>query len=131
MADKGKYPSDPLDFIRDCVRNRRIYWTYHVNMRLKDRFLDREMILESADAYEIIEEEIMKCHVCGGEMRPIVTDLPFKVSRKTIVILKELPVLQCERCSEYMLEDQVLERVDVMIANVDEDAELKILKFAA
>ena len=55
MADKGKYPSDPLDFIRDCVRNRRIYWTYHVNMRLKDRFLDREMILESADAYEIIE----------------------------------------------------------------------------
>ena len=73
----------------------------------------------------------MKCHVCGGEMRPIVTDLPFKVSRKTIVILKELPVLQCERCSEYMLEDRVLERVDVMIANVDEDAELKILKFAA
>ncbi|MHB1013346.1 MAG: YgiT-type zinc finger protein [Desulfobacteria bacterium] len=73
----------------------------------------------------------MKCHVCGGEMRSIVTDLPFKVSRKTIVILKELPVLQCERCSEYMLEDRVLERVDVMIANVDEDAELKILKFAA
>jgi YgiT-type zinc finger domain-containing protein len=64
-------------------------------------------------------------------MRPIVTDLPFKVSRKTIVILKELPVLQCERCSEYMLEDRVLERVDVMIANVDEDAELKVLKFAA
>ena len=56
MADKGKYPSDPLGFIRECVRNRRIYWTYHVNMRLKDRFLDREMILESADAYEIIEE---------------------------------------------------------------------------
>jgi hypothetical protein len=55
MADKRKYPSDPLDFIRDCVRNRRIYWTYHVNMRLKDRFLDRGMILESADAYEIIE----------------------------------------------------------------------------
>jgi YgiT-type zinc finger domain-containing protein len=77
------------------------------------------------------EEEIMKCHVCGGEMRPIVTDLPFKVSRKTIVILKELPVLQCERCSEYMLEDRVLERVDVMIANVDEKVELKILEFAA
>jgi len=73
----------------------------------------------------------MKCHVCGGEMRPLVTDLPFEVSRKTIVILKELPVLHCERCSEYMLEDRVLQRVDVMIANVDEDAELKVLKFAA
>jgi YgiT-type zinc finger domain-containing protein len=64
-------------------------------------------------------------------MRPIVTDLPFKVSRKTIVILKELPVLQCERCSEYVLEDRVLERVDVMLGKVDEDAELKVLKFAA
>jgi YgiT-type zinc finger domain-containing protein len=64
-------------------------------------------------------------------MRPIVTDLPFKVSTKTIVILKELPVLQCERCSEYVLEDRVLERVDVMLGKVDEDAELKVLKFAA
>ncbi len=73
----------------------------------------------------------MPCHVCGGEMRPIVTDLPFKVSTKTIVILKELPVPQCERCSEYVLEDRVLERVDVMLGKVDEDAELKVLKFAA
>ncbi|MFZ2225342.1 MAG: YgiT-type zinc finger protein, partial [Candidatus Deferrimicrobium sp.] len=77
------------------------------------------------------EEETMKCHVCGGEMRPIVTDLPFKVSTKTIVILKELPVLQCERCSEYVLEDRILERVDVMLGKVDDDAELKVLKFAA
>ncbi len=40
----------------------------------------------------------MKCHVCGGEMTPICTDLPFKVSDKTIVILKDLPVLQCGNC---------------------------------
>jgi len=51
--------------------------------------------------------------------------------KMTIVILKELPVLQCERCSEYVLEDRVLERVDVMLGKVDEDAELKVLKFAA
>ena len=73
----------------------------------------------------------MKCHVCGGEMLRIVTDLPFKVSRKMIVIFKELPVVQCERCSEYVLEDRILERVDVMLGKVDEDAELKVLKFAA
>jgi len=73
----------------------------------------------------------MKCHVCGGEMQAIVTDLPFKLSRKTIVIFKELPVVQCERCSEYVLEDRVLERVDVMLGKVSEDAELKVLKFAA
>jgi YgiT-type zinc finger domain-containing protein len=64
-------------------------------------------------------------------MQAIVTDLPFKLSRKAIVIFKDLPVVQCERCSEYVLEDRVLERVDVMLGKVDEDAELKVLKFAA
>lgn len=55
MVDERKCPADPLEFISECVRNQRVYWTYHVNMRLKDRFLPREMILESADYYEIIE----------------------------------------------------------------------------
>ena len=32
----------------------------------------------------------MKCHVCGSKLAPLVTDLPFKVSEKTIVILKDL-----------------------------------------
>lgn len=73
----------------------------------------------------------MKCHVCGCEMRAIVTDLPFKPSQKTIVILKELPVLQCERCSEYLLEDRVMERVEAMIGKVDTGAELEIVKYAA
>ena len=55
MEDDRKCPSDPLGFIRECVRSRRVYWTYHVNMRLKERFIPREMILESPDEYEIIE----------------------------------------------------------------------------
>ena len=57
--------------------------------------------------------------VAGG-MSAIITDLPFKVSQKTIVILKEVPVLQCERCNEYLLEDPVMERVEAMINKVDE-----------
>lgn len=73
----------------------------------------------------------MKCHVCGGEMHAIVTDLPFKPSQMTIVILKELPVLQCERCSEYLLEDRVMERVETMIGKVDKGAELEIVRYAA
>jgi YgiT-type zinc finger domain-containing protein len=77
------------------------------------------------------QEETMKCHVCGGEMHAIVTDLPFKPSQKTIVILKELPVLQCERCSEYLLEDRVMERVETMIGKVDKGAELEIVRYAA
>lgn len=73
----------------------------------------------------------MKCHVCGGEMHSILTDLPFKLGPKKIVIFKDLPVLQCTRCSEYVLEDRVMERVDVMLGKVEEGAELKILRYAA
>lgn len=47
----------------------------------------------------------MKCIVCGAELRPTRTDLPFKVSDSAIVIFKGLPVLQCAKCPEYLLED--------------------------
>jgi len=47
---------ETLTFVRDCVRHRRIRWTYHVNMRLKGRFIPREAILGSTESYEIIEE---------------------------------------------------------------------------
>ena len=57
----------------------------------------------------------MKCHMCGSKLRPLITDLPFKISETTIVILKALPVLQCENCSEYALEDTVMERVEQML----------------
>jgi YgiT-type zinc finger domain-containing protein len=59
------------------------------------------------------------------------SDLPFKVSGRTIVILKKLPVLQCENCSEYVIEDKVLSRVDIILAAVDDDAELEIIRYAA
>ena len=45
-----------LEFIRFCIKNRRILWTYHVNIRLKERFIPREAVLNSVDTYEIIEE---------------------------------------------------------------------------
>jgi len=32
----------------------------------------------------------MKCAVCGSEMRPVKSDLPFKTTEQTIVILKGL-----------------------------------------
>ena len=45
-----------LNFIKSCIRRRKIRWTYHVNMRLKGRFISREAILSLVDSYEIIEE---------------------------------------------------------------------------
>ena len=73
----------------------------------------------------------MKCRVCGGVLRVAITDLPFKVSDRTIVILKRLPVLQCESCSEYVIADAVLEKVDALLGNVDGSVELEIIPYAA
>ena len=73
----------------------------------------------------------MKCHVCGSRMQLAVTSLPFKVDRSRIIIMKELPVHQCDNCSEYLLDDPVLERVEAMIENVDSAAELEIIRYAA
>ncbi len=49
-------PDNPLEFIRQCVCQRKIQWTYHVNMRLKNRGILREAIVSSVSEYEIIEE---------------------------------------------------------------------------
>ena len=49
-------PDNPADFIQRCVKNQKIFWTYHVNMRMKGRFIPRKFILDSVADYEIIEK---------------------------------------------------------------------------
>ena len=73
----------------------------------------------------------MKCTICGAKMSRVVSDLPFKTTDHTIVILKSLPVLQCENCTEYLLEDPVLSRVDEILATVGRAAELEVILYAA
>ena len=50
-----KFPEDPLEFIRQCIRQRKILWTYHINMRLKQRSITRHEIISSTVAYEIVD----------------------------------------------------------------------------
>ena len=52
--DHGR-PDTPLEFIQRCVRERKIYWTYHVNMRLAGRHISRADILAAVDSYAVIE----------------------------------------------------------------------------
>ena len=73
----------------------------------------------------------MKCYLCGGTMESQVSDMSFKLSSKTIVILKDLPVLQCNNCGEYAIEDPIMEKVEALLSRVDQAAELEIVQFAA
>lgn len=56
MTSQRKLPSEPLEFIRQCVTARRIFWTYHVNMRMKGRAISRAVILDAVSNFEVIEE---------------------------------------------------------------------------
>jgi len=56
MSVRKNITDNPLQIIQDCVRSNRIFWTYHVNMRLRIRSIPRSWILQSVDNFEIIEE---------------------------------------------------------------------------
>ncbi len=72
----------------------------------------------------------MNCHNCGAKLEKLITNLPFKVNRDCIVIIKELPVLQCQNCNEYVIEDAVMEKVDRILNKIDTTAELEVLTYA-
>ena len=48
-------PSEAVRFIQDCIRQGRVLWTYHVNMRLAGRFIRRESILGAVETFELVE----------------------------------------------------------------------------
>ncbi len=73
----------------------------------------------------------MKCRVCAGPQEPRVTDLPFKIGDSLIVILKDLPVLQCQQCGDIELENSVMLKVEQVLGAVDRSAELEIIRYAA
>lgn len=73
----------------------------------------------------------MRCTTCGAELKATRTDLPFKVHETSIVILKNLPVMQCGNCPEYLIEDAVLSRIDSILSRVDSEAEVEIIRYAA
>lgn len=72
----------------------------------------------------------MICHNCGGKLEKVVTDLPFKVKDNSIVIIKKLPISQCQNCNEYLIEDSVMEKIDYILDKIDKTAELEILSYA-
>lgn len=72
----------------------------------------------------------MICHSCGSKLERLTTNLPFKVNQDCIVIIKDLPVLQCLNCNEYLVEDTVMEKVDNILSKIDKTAELEILSYA-
>jgi len=73
----------------------------------------------------------MNCHTCGNDLMKVITDLPFKTDIHAIIIIKNLPVLQCGNCGEYLIEDLIMQKVENIISKMNRRAEVEILNFAA
>lgn len=58
------------------------------------------------------------------------TDKPFKLTGRTLVIVRDLPVLQCAQCAEQVIEDPIMERVDDLLEKVDPRLELEVVDFS-
>ena len=55
MTPNHKIPDDPVGFIRRCLGDGRVYWTYHVNMRLASRGIGRTDVLQAAADLQLLE----------------------------------------------------------------------------
>ena len=79
MEAGRRLPDDAVEFIRRCVGDRKIYWTYHVNMRLAGRHLTREELVGAAASYEIIEAYPEDKYLPSYLVRATAADRPFHV----------------------------------------------------
>ena len=77
------------------------------------------------------KEKIMKCTQCGALMEARKTDLPFKLGDRAIVIIRSVPVLECRSCTEYLVADDDMQRIEKMLEHGAADAELAVIQFAA
>ncbi len=73
----------------------------------------------------------MNCQICGSKLSAIETDLRFIVSSLSIVILKRLPVLQCDNCQKFRIEEAVMKQVEDILSKTNAKAELEVVYFAA
>jgi YgiT-type zinc finger domain-containing protein len=73
----------------------------------------------------------MKCHVCETPMTRVVGDLPFRVTRSVVIILRDLPLMECSECSAYAFEERVMERVHEIVQRLRSPSHLDTVLYAA
>jgi YgiT-type zinc finger domain-containing protein len=64
-------------------------------------------------------------------MKSIVTDLPFRVDRSVMIILRDLPLLECSKCGAHALEEEVMERVHEIVGRLRSPSHLEAVLYAA
>ncbi len=55
MTRNRNTPDDPVEFIRRRLKAGKVFWTYHVNMRLEARGIGRSEVLRAASSLRLVE----------------------------------------------------------------------------
>jgi hypothetical protein len=55
VTENRPTPDDPVEFVRSRLEAGKVYWTYHVNMRLVARAIDRNEVLRAATSLRLVE----------------------------------------------------------------------------
>jgi len=64
-------------------------------------------------------------------MKRVVTDLPFRVNRSVMIILRDLPLMQCIECGAYAFEERIMERVHEIVQRLKSPSHLDAVLYAA
>lgn len=62
---------------------------------------------------------MMNCFFCKGEMKRSTTT-HFVDLKKCMVIVKNVPCWECQKCGEIVLDDDVVKRLDDIVRRVSE-----------
>lgn len=93
MSAQRRVPENPLAFIKQCIKGKRIFWTYHVNMRLGARPISRQTILGAVDSFEVIEEYPDDKYLPSYLIRAAHGELALHVQIATDVVLDNIRIV--------------------------------------
>jgi hypothetical protein len=91
-------------------------------MRLTRRALTRTDIFDAAPGFVLVESYPDERPYPGAAAR---------LGDRTIVIIRSVPVLECRSCTEYLVADDDMQRIEKMLDRGATDAELAVIQFAA
>jgi hypothetical protein len=63
-------------------------------------------------------------------MTRVVSELPFRVNRSVMIILRDLPLLECTECGAHAFEEKVMETVHEIVDRLHSPSHLDAVLYA-
>lgn len=71
------------------------------------------------EANNKVRRKRVKCHICGGTMILVKTNLPYKLERNNTIVVKDMPAYQCTNCHQYLMDRETMEKLDTIVYELE------------